>query len=120
METKFTKGKWKIDTSEDYTVSVVSPWSTEVTSDNFSTFADYRGALICEMHYNTGVPTKETAIANAKLIAAAPALLQEHWINHNHCATVYNMIANGEIQPALRLLDMMAENSEYVIKKATE
>lgn len=76
MKTKFTKGEWKVDTSIDYNVSVVSPWSKDVRTDNFSTFADYRGALICEMHYNSGVPTKGTAIANAKLVAAAPKMFK--------------------------------------------
>jgi len=73
---KHTVGNWKIDDTIDNTISVVSPWSDKVKPEETATFGDYRGALICEMYYNTGVPTKGQALANAKLIAAAPDLLQ--------------------------------------------
>jgi len=76
MKTKHTEGKWKVDDSSEYNISVVSPWTQVVTPANTMTFGDYRGALICEMHYNSGVPTKEQALANAKLIASAPDLLE--------------------------------------------
>ena len=76
MEKKFTSGPWKIDDSIEYEINVVSPWSDKVKAGNSATFGDYRGAIICEMHYNTGVPTKEQALLNAKLIASAPELLE--------------------------------------------
>ena len=73
---KHTKGPWKVDEKTEYTISVHAPWSDRVKVVEEQTFGDYRGALICEMHYNTGVPTKEKALANAKLIAAATDLLE--------------------------------------------
>lgn len=62
--------------SEEYKINIVSPWTENVKPEATPTFGDYRGAHICEMHYNTGVPTKEQALANANLIAAAPELLK--------------------------------------------
>jgi hypothetical protein len=76
MATKHTPGPWKIDESIDYAVSVHAPWSDKVKAGNTPLFGDYRGGIICEMHYNSGVPTKEQALANAKLIAAAPELFE--------------------------------------------
>jgi hypothetical protein len=73
---KHTKGEWIVDTNDEYVVRVISPWSNDVTTENFKTFADYRGAHICEMHYNTGVPSKSQAIANAKIISACPVMLK--------------------------------------------
>ena len=67
---------WTIDETENYRIKIIAPWSDKVTTENFSTFADYRGSHICEMSWNSGVPTHETAIANARLIAAAPDLLE--------------------------------------------
>lgn len=117
MKTEFTKGNWKIDTSEDYKVSVVSPWSKDVTTDNFSTFADYRGALICEMHYNTGVPTKETAVANAKLISAAPELLQNCvWVRNNFL----NILPIATKEEALEIYAHLLDSLEAAIEKATK
>lgn len=73
---KYTAGEWKVDMSEEFIIRVISPWSKDITPNNTSTFADYRGAHICDIHYNTGVPKKGTALANAKLIAKSPELLE--------------------------------------------
>jgi len=67
-KTKHTATPWKVNDSTENTINVVSPWSDKVTESNFKTFADYRGAHICEMHYNTGTPSKEQAEANAERI----------------------------------------------------
>jgi hypothetical protein len=86
-----TKGNWKVDESTPNTITVVSPWSQKVKPGNTSVFGDYRGAHICEMHWNTGVPTKETAMANARIISASPDMLDA-------CIEAFKMYQ--EIQPA--------------------
>jgi hypothetical protein len=108
----YTKGNWKVDKTTPNTISVVSPWSKEVTPENTMTFGDYRGALICEMHYNSGVPTKEQALANAKLIAAASDLLKA-------CITVLERKTNQQGETP-ELVGGLREVLENAIKKATE
>lgn len=73
---KHTEGKWEVNEDSPYKIVVVSPWSDKVKPGNTPTFADYRGAHICYIEFNTGVPTKAQAEANARLIAAAPELLE--------------------------------------------
>lgn len=70
-----TGGEWVVNTSTEYEVSVVSPWNDNNPVEKSATFGDYRGSIICSMHYNSGVPTKTQAIANAKIISAAKDLL---------------------------------------------
>lgn len=74
METKYTPGPWKIDEATDNAITIVAPWSSVVRPENTMLFGDYRGGHVCSMQYNSGVPTKEQAMANAKLISAAPEL----------------------------------------------
>lgn len=73
---RHTQGEWKIDVSSQNEIVIFSPWSKEVTPGNTATFGDYRGAHVCSIAYNSGVPTKEQALANAQLIASAPELLE--------------------------------------------
>ncbi len=64
----YTKGPWEVNLDSKNKVVVVSPWSEKVKPINTATFGDCRGASICEMEYNSGIPTKEQAKANAKRI----------------------------------------------------
>ena len=105
---KHTKGPWKVDEKTEYTISVHAPWSDRVKVVEEQTFGDYRGALICEMHYNSGVPTKEKALANAKLIAAAPDMLEV-------CKSI---LADDEQDGVLLPTDRV--NLKNAINKATE
>jgi len=73
---KYIPGKWKVDNNLHADIVVYAPWSENVKPGNTATFGDYRGAHICYLTYNSGVPTKEQAKANALLIASAPELLE--------------------------------------------
>jgi hypothetical protein len=73
---KHTPGPWEVSQEIPNSVVIIALWSDKVTPGNTATFGDYRGAHICELEYNSGVPTKEQAEANACLIAAAPDLLE--------------------------------------------
>lgn len=68
---KRTKGEWTVDTSIPYQTSIHSKWSKENPVETSATFGDYRGSVICSMQWNTGVPTKEQAEANAAFICMA-------------------------------------------------
>ena len=58
-------------------IDIVRRWDAKVTSNNAATFSSFLGAHIAEVPYTiTGIPTKEQALANAALLAAAPELLQ--------------------------------------------
>lgn len=110
---KHTKGNWKVDDSIEYEISIVSPWSAEVRPGDTPTFGDYRGAIICKMDYNSGVPTKKQALANARLIAAAPDMFEalksiiDYWNNSQKGSM------NDHIEHSLKL-------AEAAIKKAIE
>ncbi len=100
---KHTPGKWKVDSNLHHDIVVFSPWSEEVKPENTATFGDCRGAYICYLPYNSGIPTKEQAEANARLIAAAPDLLEalKHaksllWTHSIKSATIEQAIAKAE------------------------
>jgi len=73
-----TPGPWVTDTDDGLTqVSVHAPWGENVRPGDSATFGDYRGAMICAAQFlHSGVPTKEQAVANAQLIAAAPDMYE--------------------------------------------
>jgi hypothetical protein len=64
METKFTKGEWKVNESTPNEITIISPWSDKVRPESESTFGDYRGAHICSMQYIDGdaIPKDEIQI----------------------------------------------------------
>ncbi|NBJ13301.1 hypothetical protein [Microvirga arsenatis] len=73
-----TPGPWKFEDWDGYTLCVYAPWSDTVTP-NASGYGDYRGIYICKIeHQNSNeCVSKAQAVANARLIAAAPTLLAE-------------------------------------------
>ena len=95
METKHTQGEWSVSkTVNDYAIH------TEGSPKDI--------ALVYE--YSRAIP-KEEAEANAKLIAAAPDLLQSlrqfiHSVQHEG-------VINGRVVCAVR-------NAEDIIRKATQ
>ena len=93
METKFTKGEWKVG---DGITSI------ECENDFIAT---------CH-HIAEQWITEEQAIANAKLIAAAPGLLE---------ALLYGHEISSKIQyPTNKELKMFTRMAALAIKKATE
>lgn len=102
METKFTKGKWR--------------WIYDDPTDSGIKIIGEKEQIVDFV----GGSNLSEAEANAKLIVAAPKMFQEHDINKSHCYTVIKMIENNELEPAKNLLKIMADNSEYCIKKAIE
>lgn len=105
-KTQITQGEWKVDDSIEYEISVVSPWTDKHQPRDSAVFGDYRGGIICSMNYNGGVPTKEQALANAKLIAAAPDLLSALIKLHD-----WILIRNSDNEEL--------KKARYIIKKAT-
>ncbi len=75
------KGPWEVSVDEESArITIVAPWSDRVRPANTATFGDYRGAHICHIDYvsATGsVPSKEQAMAHAKLIASIPLFLEK-------------------------------------------
>ena len=66
---KPTQGEYEVDTSIDYEVIIVCPWSEQNKPENSATYGDYRGSMIATAHYNSGVPTKAQAVANLQHLA---------------------------------------------------
>lgn len=72
---KHTPGPWKIEDKALFDLWIVRPWDNSFRPEHSNTFGSYLGAHICELHWNDGIPTKEQALANARLIAQAPAMM---------------------------------------------
>lgn len=62
---------WKVEEPFASKICIVVPWSDKVKPGNTALFGDYRGGCICELEFNSGVPTKEQATANASFIVRA-------------------------------------------------
>lgn len=73
-----TPGPWAISAEEPHRLTIVRPWDQTVRPALEAVFGDYRGAIVAHLEYIGGesVPTREKAEANARLIAAAPDLLE--------------------------------------------
>ena len=71
-----TPGPWYYSKNEDCIIRVCRKWDDAVKPGESATFGSFMGAHIADVQYNSGVPTKEQAEANARLIAAAPELLE--------------------------------------------
>lgn len=74
---EFTEGPWSVSDTEDYRLLVVAPWSMRVRPESASGYGDYRGLHIASIQHQNDNPcvSKAQAVANARLIAAAPDLL---------------------------------------------
>ena len=74
---KHTPGPWKAVPQSTTEIAIVAPWSEEITPGNAPGFADYQGIYVCALqhHRGDGAAPKDHAEANARLIAAAPELL---------------------------------------------
>ena len=72
-----TPGPWEAIDNPDGIIDIVRHWDAEVTSGNSAAFGSVLGAHIAEVPYTiTGIPTREQALANSALLAAAPELLE--------------------------------------------
>jgi hypothetical protein len=74
--TEHIAGPYSVDETDPNRLVIVAPWSSAVQPGRAATFGDYRGAHIAYIEWNGGVPTLEQARANARLITAAPELLE--------------------------------------------
>lgn len=101
MENKFTKGEWYVHTDQISNTSYIK--TKEKVLGHI-----YQEDESEDEEYNSGSPTSEEAEANAKLIAAAPELLEALIKAREH------IWASGEIDR--RTLSEIDE----AIKKATE
>lgn len=74
-----TPGPWLINESDDYTILIRAPWSENVKPEIHDGYGSYLGIHICETRHQGDNPcvSKKTALANARLIAAAPDMLIE-------------------------------------------
>jgi hypothetical protein len=73
-----TPGPWLINESDDYTILIRAPWSENVKPEIHDGYGSYLGIHICETRHQGDNPcvSKKTALANARLIAAAPEMLE--------------------------------------------
>ncbi len=74
-QTKWTPGPWEI-VEYDSAFHVCRPWDQNVTPSNSETFGSCHGAHICDVDYNSGVPSRVQAQANARLISLAPEMAE--------------------------------------------
>jgi len=113
METKFSKGEWHaccLDNKPHYV------------------FAGEDGKTVCAIHHNDpnephyermdGILTKEECVANAKIIQAAPELLEalDELVFLHGCEQ--EGLLSG--QPTAKQWFDAVERAELIIKKATE
>lgn len=99
METKFTKGKWKI---------VKIPEYHEPRCSNIEIHSNKHSGWICKIQ-NNGVIGNSEGLANAKLIEAAPDMLEAL----EECIKAMKLTCSYAITPFI-------ERAEKAIKKATE
>lgn len=120
-EVSFVPGPYETETVEAWhEITIYAPWSDEVTAET-ATFADHRGAVIAKLNYTEhGVPTRQQAQANARLLKAAPSLytfLQKIYLDYEGdcgcecntdtcCAVVGEPCAKCHAFIALALVDV--------------
>ena len=97
LEPKHTPGPWYV-TDYDSALHVCRKWDANVRPGDSATFGSYLGAHIADIQYNSGVPTKEQAQANARLIVASPLLLAAL----EDAAKVINAMATGKLPPCFK------------------
>lgn len=102
METKHTKGEWKIDPYNKYSI-------IDSTTSGFE-------ALVAQANGKK----EEERIANAKLIAAAPELLEALIESREQIKHMFNMIDNTKKNRFKTSTTSMLMQINKVIKKATE
>lgn len=110
METKFTKGEWKIEDSiiqENEHIKIKSGRINTIVCDN-------KAIAFC------GININPQAIANAKLIAAAPDLLYKLEENTKILKAILDLY-KGKLAMTTEfgIIQQIKEN-EQAIKKATE
>lgn len=78
MSLKHTPGPWKAKETNKETITIVSPWSDKVKPESCDGYGSYLGIHISEIKHQNDNPcvSKMTADANARLIAAAPEMLE--------------------------------------------
>jgi len=91
-ETKYTPGPWhtidRVD-GRHHTVAIMANWSSEEGMPH---------PLIAQTLHGLGHVDKETALANARLIASAPNLLEALKSLFEHCAMVHKHWGEGSNQ----------------------
>ena len=115
MKTKHTKGKWVVKKKhcEDRNVDFLSiekhvSYNTEKEDE----IIDYS---ICGIWTTTKADE-----ANAKLIAAAPEMYNEHEKNAILCNQMLDMLSSGRHKLAIRVLAEIKSNCINAIQKATQ
>jgi len=109
MKTQFTQGEWRI----------VYPSINE--PDKFIIDVNYDGIVYAHVYGADGTEEEMAeAEANAKLIAAAPMMYENHKVNSGHCDSLIDMINDNRVDAAIRLIGYMKDNCVNSIKKATE
>ena len=78
MSLKHTPGPWKAKETNKETITIVSPWSDKVKPESCDGYGSYLGIHISEIKHQNDNPcvSKMTADANARLIAAAPEMIE--------------------------------------------
>jgi len=72
-EVSHTPTPWKADEATEYQITIVAPWSAQVTPETKDGMGDYRGIHICALQHQYDNPCVSlgTARANAALIVRA-------------------------------------------------
>jgi hypothetical protein len=92
MAKQHTKGKWRLDTRTDYKTNL--PSYDEIKSEESKSIATVWGR---SGEYNS-FPTPEEAAANARLIAAAPELLEVlEALLHEYTTTDFDIAGLDEL-----------------------
>lgn len=115
-EAKHTPGPWYVAYHDDEpAIEICRKWDETVRPGSTDTFGSCYGAHIARIKYTTtGVPTKAQAEANARVIIAAPRLLDAL----KFAAIVVNGISRGTLPACFRPDDQMVADMNEVIAQA--
>lgn len=111
METKFTKSKWVAVIDSAYKKGVINPKIMDAKSGEQICLVDFNGDGLCE----TADVKVEEAHCNAKLIAAAPELLEALI----EATEQLNVFSDLEVSNKERVKQAVI-SAQSAIKKATE
>jgi ferritin-like metal-binding protein YciE len=131
MKTKHTEGRLKVITVEEWPFDIITLDSNnnEVFRRRLPAYSSKDGSFddaLNGVHFIVNEVRKEVkamnhrALADEKIRAAAPVLLEEHDLNIKRLEALKSMLGTVDRNSLKKYIDGMIQSSDTVIKKATE